>query len=58
MEDQDEDGVSSTAIRRSRRVPLCPFRLIESNEGSNTDDADAYLGDPGGRTDESDAPLI
>ena len=51
LEQGDEDGVSSTSIRRSQRVPRRPFRFIESDEGSDTDDADAVPSDSGGRTD-------
>ena len=50
VEQEGEDGVSTTTIRRSQRVLHCPSRFIESDKGSDTDDADADPSDSGGRT--------
>ena len=54
LEQGDEDGVSSTSIRRSQRVPRRPSRFIEIDEGSDTDDADADPSYLGVRTDAAD----
>ena len=51
LEQGDKDGVCSTTIRRSQRVPGRPSRFLESDEGSDTDDADADPSDSGGRAD-------